>query len=45
MVECDIEFPEELHDTFKEYPACPENLVPKEEWMSEYQIDVMHRLK
>ena len=28
-VECDLEYPEELHDKFKEFPSCPETLAPK----------------
>ena len=39
MVECDLEFPVELYDKFKEYPPCPGNLVPQKDWASDYQID------
>ena len=37
IVECDLSFPAELHDKFKEYPPCPESLTPTTKWMSEYQ--------
>ena len=40
FVECDLSFPEELHDKFKEYPPCPENLTPNMEWFSEFQKDL-----
>jgi hypothetical protein len=39
IVECDLTFPAELHEKFKEYPPCPESLTPNTKWMSEYQRD------
>ena len=44
-VECDLEYPEELHDKFKEYPPCPESLAPNEEWLSVFQKDIMKQNK
>ena len=44
-VECDLEYPEELHDKFKEYPPCPESLTAKEEWLSDFQKDIMKQNK
>jgi len=44
IVECDLSFPKELHDKFKEYPPCPENIVPKDTWMSDYQLDLRKKL-
>ena len=41
IVECDLIFPVELHDKFKEYPPCPENLCPKVEWLSEFQQQLL----
>jgi hypothetical protein len=37
IVECDISFPVELHDKFKEFPPCPEDLLPELDWFSDYQ--------
>jgi len=37
IVECDLSFPIELHDKFKEYPPCPENLLPELNNFSDYQ--------
>ena len=41
ILECDLTFPVELHDKFKEYPPCPENLCPKVEWLSEFQQQLL----
>ena len=40
IVEVDLEFPQHLHDKFKEFPPCPESLTPKMEWFSDYQKEV-----
>ena len=40
-VECDLEYPEGLHDKFKEYAPAPESLIPKEECLSDFQKDIM----
>ena len=37
ILEVDLSFPEELHDKFKEFPPCPENVAPRDEWLSDYQ--------
>ena len=39
-VECDLSYHEELHDKFKEYPPCPENLTPDINWFSDFQKDL-----
>ena len=44
MVEADLEFPEELRDKVTQFPPCPESLKPKEEWVSDYQRQVMKKL-
>ena len=44
-VECDLEYPEELHYKFKEFPPCPETLAPKEEWLSDFQQDIIKQNK
>ena len=40
IIECDLEFPIELHDLFKEFPPCPESLTPNIEWFSDLQKDI-----
>jgi hypothetical protein len=37
IIECDLEYPAEIHDKLKEFPPCPENLAPTKEMLSEYQ--------
>ena len=32
-----FEFPEHLHDLFKEFPPCPENTIPDKEQFSQHQ--------
>ena len=39
-IECDLTFPRELHEKFKEFPPCPENLTPELRWFSEFQRQV-----
>lgn len=40
IVEVDLEFPEHLHEQFKEFPPCPESLTPNIEWFSDYQKEI-----
>ena len=40
IIECDLEYPEEIHDKLKEFPPCPENLSPTTEMLSEYQKQI-----
>ena len=40
IVECDFNFPEHLHDKFREFPPCPETLTPNMEWFSQFQKEV-----
>ena len=44
IVECDLIFPKEIHNKLKEYPPAPEILTPKEEWMSDFQLDLKKKL-
>ena len=37
IVECDLEYPKEIHDKLKEFPPCPETLAPTTKMLSEYQ--------
>ena len=45
IIECDLHFPPEIHDKLKEYPPCPENIDPKLEWFSDYQMGVAKTCK
>jgi len=40
IVEVDLEFPQHLHDKFKEFPPAPESLTPKLDWFSDFQKDI-----
>jgi len=44
IIECDLTFPEELHDKFKEFPPAPEILTPEDSWMSDYQLELKDKL-
>ena len=41
ILEVDLEYPEELHDTHNAYPLAPERMVVPKEWMSEYQHNLL----
>ena len=45
IVECDLSFPEEIHEKIKEYPPCPENIAPKLEWMTDFQKQLLSNKK
>lgn len=36
FIECDLEYPENLHDLHNDYPLAPEKLVVQDEWLSPY---------
>ena len=36
IIECDIEYPKELHDLHKDYPLAPENIQITDEILSDY---------
>src|SRR5258708_2720585 len=36
ILEVDIEYPKELHDLYNDYPYCPEQVVVKEDMLSDY---------
>ena len=40
-VKCDLEYPDELHDDFKEFRTMSRNINTKEGWFSEFQKDIM----
>ena len=45
VVECDLHFPTEIHDKLKHYPPAPENMVPEDEWLSEYQLSLKSKFQ
>jgi hypothetical protein len=43
IIECDLEYPQELHDKLKEFPPCPQNLSPTKTMLSDYQIKMAEK--
>ena len=41
MLEVDLEYPKHLHKSHNDYPLAPEKLAVKEEWLSEYQTELL----
>ena len=44
VVECDLHFPKEIHEKLRQYPPAPENMVPKDEWLSQYQKELKNKM-
>jgi hypothetical protein len=42
VLEVDLEYPPELHDSHASYPLAPEVLRPQQEWLSDYQRKLLH---
>ncbi len=40
IFQCDLEYPNNLHDIHDEFPMCPENLTIKDNWLSTYQMEM-----
>ena len=40
MVEVDLSFDSSIHEKLKQMPPCPESIIPREEWFSDYQKQV-----
>ena len=36
FVECDLEYPKELHDLHNGYPLAPEKLIIQDDWLSPF---------
>ncbi|MFM7989219.1 MAG: hypothetical protein ACKPKO_58885, partial [Candidatus Fonsibacter sp.] len=45
IVEVDLEFPQHLHDKFKEFPPAPESITPKLDWFSDFQQYIGEKMK
>ena len=43
IIECDLEFPREIHDKLKEFPPCPETLAPSTEMLSKYRKGLLQK--
>ena len=41
ILEVDLEYPAELHESHNDYPLAPERLKVKKEWLSEYQANLL----
>ena len=41
ILEVDLEYPKHLHKSHNDYPLAPEKLAVKEEWLSEYQTELL----
>ena len=41
MLEVDLEYPKHLHNSHNDYSLAPEKLAVKEEWLSEYQTELL----
>ena len=41
ILEVDLEYPEDLHNTHNAYPLAPEHMVVQKKWMSEYQHSLL----
>ena len=41
MLEVDLQYPKHLHKSHNDYPLAPEKLAVKEEWLSEYQTELL----
>ena len=40
LVEVDLSFSKEIHELWKQFVSCPENIIPNTEWFSDYQKEV-----
>ena len=44
FIECDLEYPEELHDLHNDYPLAPEKLIVEDDWLSPYCKELKKRI-
>ena len=45
IVEVDLEYPHELHESHRDYPLTPTKEVAPDEWLSDYQGDLAEQMK
>jgi hypothetical protein len=43
-VRADLRFPKDKHEYFRHFPPAPENLSPKEEWLTDFQKELAKKL-
>ena len=43
IIECDLTYPEKLHESHADYPLAPEKLVISDEWLSPYCMKVKEK--
>ena len=36
LIECDLEYPKELHYLYNDYPLAPEKLIVQDDWLSPF---------
>ena len=41
--EVDLEYPSDIHDQQQDYPLAPEKTLVKDDWQSDYQLEVKQR--
>ena len=45
ILEVDLQYPKELHDSHSDYPLAPESLCVPENWFSDYQHNLLKKLQ
>ena len=45
ILECDLEYPEELHALHDDYPLAPEKIVIPDEWLSKYSLHIKNKFE
>ena len=45
ILEVDLEYPQELHESHRDYPLAPNKEVVPDEWLSDYQRDLAEQMK